>query len=1745
MRIIHRNTTPSLASEPAQTSLGRHLLGAVPGGPDRKSSGLHSPSLLLKKRLALPIVALLAALAVGLLFLLPGGPLHAQDADGPIMYAENGTGPVATYTAEDPEGTAITWSLLGTDAGDFDINNGVLTFKQPPNYEMATGGGPDGTLNTYSVIVVATDSSGAADDDDDEKAVTVMVTNVDEAGTLTLSTLQPVDGIPVMTTLTDIDSVTSENSPGTVTAEEIAWKWAKSLSHAGTYTDIDGETSVNYTPKPADLNHYLRATATYTDPQGSDKTEMAISAHKVLAPRSTNTAPVFKDADGDEIMDGTREVAENAAAGTDVGDPVEASDGEGDVLTYTISGEGEASFDIDRATGQIMVGAETELNYDVEDERSYTVTVTATDPFTGTNGTNSDMITVEITVTNVDEDPKLTGPASVRVSEAITSPQTVASTYEPTERTYAATDDEDDVDIVAVVLTKSGPDAALFGLEADGVLNFTNEPNFEAPKDVGNDNVYNITVVATDSDGQTDEMDVTVTVTNVEEGGTVTLSTLQPRIGTALTATLTDIDGAVSDVKWQWARSTTQVDADFEDIDDATAASYTPVMADVVADGQNYYLRATARYTDPEGSDTATSNPMEMGFSAVEIDDTNRAPEFPDQDLKMDGDQTDQERTVLENTAADMGIAMGNPVAATDPNDGDNDVELLTYTLGGTDAASFNIDKGTGQLQTKAALNKEEKDTYMVTVTATDPSGLSATINVTIKVTNVNEDPELAGMDSVRVPENTAVSTAVETYMATDDEDDKAGTAIIWSLLGGTDDGVFDIDEGVLTFKQSPNYEGAEDQGADNVYNVTVVATDSDDQMDTMTVIVMVTDVDEAGTLTLSTLQPVDGIPVMTTLTDIDGAVMDTAWKWAKSRNHGGAYTDIDGATADMYTPDPDDLNHYLRATATYTDPQGSDKTEMVISARKVVISRSTNTPPVFKDADGDEIMEGTSITREVAENTRKGEPVGPRVVATDSEGDVLTYTLGGTNEASFDIDVATGQLRTKVELDREADGGDSYMVTVTATDPFTGTNGTNSDMITVDITVTNVDEAPELTGMESIRILENTAVPAEEGTYTATDDEDASDPDVPLTLSGADAADFNLTNGALTFKQSPNYEAPADAGTDNVYNVTVVATDSDNQTDMMAVTVMVTNADEAGTLTLSTVQPRVGTPLTATLTDIDGAVSDVTWMWERADNMAFGTPGTIEGADSGTYTPTDDDNGKYLRATATSYTDPQGSGHTATPEAVVTANGVEIDDTNKAPEFPDQDMETDGDQTDQERMVAENTDPIGMIGAAVVATDPNMDTLTYALGGTDAASFSIVRTSGQLQPKAALNKEEKDTYMVTVTATDPSGLNATINVTIKVTNVDEPPVIRVGGLVISGRSSISNAENATGPVATYMASGPNADMASWTLSGDDMGDFMFSGGTLTFRSSPDYENPMDADMDNVYMVTITADDGTYIDTHDVMVMVTNEDEPGEVTLWAGTDALTMAPQVGETITGAVMDPDGGVTVDSWQWAKTMDTADMNSWMDIQSATNAAYMVMAGDTGYYLRVMATYTDAAGTDMAMEYSMPTMATSATPGIPVNIAPMFATETAERMVPENTAAGEPVGDPVTAMDDDTGDTLTYSLSGTDMASFAIDPGTGQIKVGATTMLDYEATQNTYMVTVTATDDAGATDTIDVTITVTDEEETGEDTLLSTYDANNNGKIDRDEVFTAIDDYFDYDDRITLEEVFEIVGLYFANN
>ena len=90
-------------------------------------------------------------------------------------------------------------------------------------------------------------------------------------------------------------------------------------------------------------------------------------------------------------------------------------------------------------------------------------------------------------------------------------------------------------------------------------------------------------------------------------------------------------------------------------------------------------------------------------------------------------------------------------------------------------------------------------------------------------------------------------------------------------------------------------------------------------------------------------------------------------------------------------------------------------------------------------------------------------------------------------------------------------------------------------------------------------------------------------------------------TPGQLKFKVKPDYEMPTDANTDNVYEVTVQASDG-RLTGMRKVMVTVTNTEEDGVVTLSSVQPVVGIPVTASLDDPDGSISKLTWQWSDGE---------------------------------------------------------------------------------------------------------------------------------------------------------------------------------------------------------------------------------------------------------------------------------------------------------------------------------------------------------------------------------------------------------------------------------------------------------------------------------------------------------------------------------------------------------------
>ena len=147
-------------------------------------------------------------------------------------------------------------------------------------------------------------------------------------------------------------------------------------------------------------------------------------------------------------------------------------------------------------------------------------------------------------------------------------------------------------------------------------------------------------------------------------------------------------------------------------------------------------------------------------------------------------------------------------------------------------------------------------------------------------------------------------------------------------------------------------------------------------------------------------------------------------------------------------------------------------------------------------------------------------------------------------------------------------------------------------------------------------------------GTFSATDqDGDA----ITWSLSGPDAAKFEISDdGALSFKSSPNFESAGDADGDNIYMVTVNA--ARGSTD---VAVTVTNVDEPGKVTINDLQPQAGAgqSVTAGVTDPDGSPVSTTWQWSRSMDMSSWED--ISGATAAAYTPQEEDEGYYLRATA------------------------------------------------------------------------------------------------------------------------------------------------------------------------------------------------------------------------------------------------------------------------------------------------------------------------------------------------------------------------------------------------------------------------------------------------------------------------------------------------------------------------------
>ena len=1414
--------------------------------------------------------------------------------------------------------------------------------------------------------------------EDESIDVTISVTDVNEPP-------QFADDAPTTQTVAENTAAgTNIGSAYTATDPDDGDTLAYSLDDGdGAAFEIDSSGQIK--TKDA-LNHETKPSYTVTvsvsdnkDATGSSDTTVDDTRTVTITVTNVVEPPTFDE----EIPQGqtslSRSIPENTTAGRPIGDPVSATDEEDDTLTYSLDDQDGASFEID-ANGQVK----TKDPLDYEDKSLYLVTVSVTDSLDAngdpeTPGVEDDTIAVTINVTDVNEKPVFAddAPITQTVAENTAADTNIGSAY-------TATDPEND----ALAYTLDSGSAATFEIDANGQLKTKADLNYEA------DSSYTVIVQVADSKDDNGVADtaidatitVTVTVTDEDDPGSITFSSDPPIAGTTLAAVLEDQDGVKSDVAvtWKWEISADQTN--WNTITDATTDSYTPGSDDI-----GDYLRVTATYDDEKGPGKTVEAETDAVLTAPA---TNTDASFADLDAT---------RSVPENTAA--GQPIGAPVAAVDPDNEDT----LTYSLGGTDAASFDIDTSNGQLKTKDALDFDGgQTTYSVDVSVTDSKDdydtadtlVDATIAVTINVTDVNEKPVFADDAPITqtVAENTAADTNIgSAYTATDDD----GDTLTYSL-GGANAGSFAIEDstGQIKTKADLNYEAA------SSYTVIVQVTDGRDDAgtaeqtpitdDTITVTITVTDVDDPGTITFSADPPSAGTALTATLNDDDAPISGETWEWQISNDGQSNWSIITGEDTNSYVPQEAEIGKFLRIEVEYTDSYGGNKSATADTAA-IDTAPTTNEHPAFADS---------TTTREVAENAPAGQNIGDPVAAThaDSVG-TLVYSLDATGASNFDIDSSTGQLKTKTVFDYEIDVI-SYTVTVSASDgmdSYSNADTAVDSSIDVTINVTDVNEPPQFAADAAIvlEVSEDTTIGVGIGEY------EASDPDagdiVTYSVSGADAGLFQVDSyGQLQLKEALDYEDKS------TLIVVVSATDG---------------RDDSGT-TEQTPLPDDTITVTITVTNV-------------LEDPRFN----------------DDD----------------GSGTTT-------------------------------------RSVPENTEADQPVGAPVSATDDENDTLTYRLGGTDDTSFAIDTTTGQIKTNAALDHEIKDTYLVIVwvgdgkdsngDADDPFQDDTSIEVTIEVTDLNEKPAFdsNLDATPFIAENTLANTDIGTPLSATDE---DENETLTYGLTGTDAGSFDIDYTTGQIKTKADLNH----ESKETYSVTVTVSDGRNDAGDDeqtpvadaeieATITVTDVDDPGTITL------SSQQPPAGETLTATLEDQDG-VKTDvpvTWVWESSPD---LSTWNVIEGETSNTYIPQEDDIDDYLRVTATYEDEDGPNKTAQEQTQGMvlertATNDLPAFDANLTTMLS-------IQENTPTGENIGDPFTASDADGGDTLTYLLGGTDSAEFAIVDTTGQIQTKE--VLDYENANNqtSYSVTVEVRDskdpfgnaDTRVDDTIDVTIEVTNME------------------------------------------------------
>ncbi len=850
----------------------------------------------------------------------------------------------------------------------------------------------------------------------------------------------------------------------------------------------------------------------------------------------------------------------------------------------------------------------------------------------------------------------------------------------------------------------------------------------------------------------------------------------------------------------------------------------------------------------------------------------------------------------------------------------------------------------------------------------------------------------------------------VATLSATDED----GDAIDWSL-SGEDAGDFKIsDDGVLEFKSSPNYESPADDNKNNVYLVSVAASETSNTLDFE---ITVVDVDEPGKVSFGgqgRFQPQVGRGLEASLTDPDAPVEDERWQWARGETADGPWTDIDGATSPSRSPEAADEGMYLQATVTYDDKFGEGKTELAVTENAVEERTRANAAPSFASL-GDEPDDpntpavenpGIQVNRDVDEGL-KGANVGKPIRATDANNDVLVYsidtvmhtssgtatdpaTANVTSDKLFSIDTRSGQLKTSssTALNSDEDG-------LMGAADTTGTTPAGGTLI------------PEVTYTVTVRATDPSGASATQAvTVTVNDVNDSP------TFAKYDAGTQNNNATALHVVENSPTSLANTAAAATAFAADATATPAENTASYLAADA---DAGDGFPAAPNGTPPVVVLTYEVTGADASAFVSPV---------MADATSGVATLEFKSTHKVNYESKDEYeISIVASDDSAPEGTGKVDVTITVINAedNGV-VTPTQRQPQVGKEVVaslsDEDGDirnqkwqwfrNADSSLTAALQEDALSADTVPVCAADTGGTTLCMIEGATspnytpvladipyDTATPPAVIPARRLAARVTYN----DAYATLSTETPPTDAGDMMHVVLQaVVQLENPantaPKFRddqdantPGDQADAERSVPENANNTNvgDPVTAS-----DADLLIYSLSGGD-GAFKIDSGLKAGDTPGQIKTAMKLDYETkaMYTVVVTATDPSgATDTINVNIEVTDEDDKTVVSL--------------------------------------------------------------------------------------------------GPAVNTAPAFESETAELMVYENGMAGDSVGT-VTAMDEDAGQTLTYTLNGGG-GNFEIDEASGEITT--TGSLDYEDAAS-YSLTVTASDgqDENSTATIMVTIMVGD--------------------------------------------------------